>query len=161
MICTIKKTWLLDYSFPFFFQTTNSSLYFPHLPQRGQAVGLLPESAPPWGHLGGNGHLVEPSTTSMRQRGKRWREWDHRWLPAGTTGSPIHLEMEKRDTQWTVNTALPLKMLAERILAPWGRQTVFAQNGKWEGKKYYICSPQAQFWIKKKIQMHCNIAVLI
>lgn len=61
------------------------------LPRWGRAVGLLPGNAPPWGDLGGNGHLVAPSTTSMRQRGRRWRELDHRWSPAGTTDSLIHL----------------------------------------------------------------------
>ena len=66
------------------------------LPLWGRAAGLLPGSAPPWGHLGRNGHSAAPSTTSMRQRGRRWRAPDHRWSPAGTTGSPIHLEAEER-----------------------------------------------------------------
>lgn len=81
------------------------------LPRSGRVVGLLPESAPPWGHLGGTGHSAAPSTASMRQRGRRWREPDHRWSPAGTTGSLIHLEMEEeeRGTQWTGNTALPVE----------------------------------------------------
>ncbi len=83
-----------------------SNVSLSSLPLWGRAVGLLPGSAPPWGHLGGNGHSVAPSTTSMRQRGRRWIEPDHRWSPAGTTGSPKHLEMERREReglseQWT------------------------------------------------------------
>lgn len=136
-----------------FLRSGHHNCSFVFLPRWGQAAGLLPGSAPPWGYLEGNGHSAAASIASMIQRGRRWKEPDHRWSPAGTTGSLIHLQKGRQKAlseQWTrllweKNTG------ADRTWLPWQDRMCLFRRRRTKGRRCSAISDFFFFFIEEKV----------